>query len=598
MSVQNPDGTYYVDNPVRGNYVTPTPGNSGPRQIPGGAVAPPTQPGGQDIYAMLAELRNQANTPEGVAAYHRAVYATNLSNEEKAALEAMRTYSHLTPAAPDAPAPSYTNTNQVSYTPTNYGSGSNSGSTTPSGGSGLNRPGGLPGTNPANNYSDPNWIMSQIANRGLNPGSNDLYNTIKNFSTSQLNPSSASPSGGTNPVLDDLYRRLGNVSYDQPLSLLTQFLGVGADGSYNGGQPQRSNAGAAQMFGGGSGALGSSYGASGAPGGIGDTVGGQNTYFAEQIRKFFDPSRLDPANDPTMQPYLDAINQQAVEAGQKLMGAAGARAEGTGRYGGGYYGKLVKDVGDATATDVANASAQALMGSRQAALAAQMEALDLINKRDQAAMADATNRYGITSSANASGASAAAQAASAAAQAALARRGQDLDAITALMGYQQNGLGSLQRLGEFNGTQQQNSVGNLGSLFGMEQSGWNQASNAADWMGQNYWTGQQFDYTKQRDAAAAQRDAAAAAAEAAANANAEAWRNKQWDWETGWQDQFNQNKLLQDWINGLAAIGGMGGSGTGSTTTPGAGINLGAATAQGALGGGLTGAGLARQYWG
>ena len=72
-------------------------------------------------------------------------------------------------------------------------------------------------------------------------------------------------------------------------------------------------------------------------------------------------------------------------------------------------------------------------------------------------------------------------------------------------------MGSLQRLGEFNGTQQQNSVGNLGSLFGMEQSGWNQASNAADWMGQNYWTGQQFDYTKQRDAAAA---AAAAAANA------------------------------------------------------------------------------------
>ena len=82
-----------------------------------------------------------------------------------------------------------------------------------------------------------------------------------------------------------------------------------------------------------------------------------------------------------MQPYLDAINQQA-EAGQKLMALPGHGLRATGRGGGGYYGKLVKDVGDATATDVANASAQALMGSRQAALAAQMEAPDLINKSE------------------------------------------------------------------------------------------------------------------------------------------------------------------------------------------------------------------------
>ena len=174
--------------------------------------------------------------------------------------------------------------------------------------------------------------------------------------------------------------------------------------------------------------------------------------------------------------------------------------------------------------------------------------------------------------------------AASAAQAELARRGQDLDAITALMGYQQGGLGSLQRLGEFNGNMQGNASNALGSLLGLEQAGWGQAANAANWMGQNYWTGQEFDFNRQQAEAEARRQAAA-----------DAFSREQWDWQRGWQDMFNEDQLMQNWLNGIATIGGMGGTGSGSTTTPGAGINPNAAFATGAIGGGMAGWGAMRK---
>lgn len=550
------------------------PGQSGPRQIPQGQQAPngqaPLDPNSEwgRVYGELERLRLAATNNEGVRQYHQAVYGSGLDQAEKDQLAGMVQYG----GSPGG-----------SGGPSGGGGGRSSGSgggggAAPNPGSGINRPGGLPGSNPANNYSDPNWIMSQIANRGLNSQDNPLYQQIQRYNTNLLNPTQGSPSGGTNPVLDDLYRRLGNVSFDDPVNLLNQFLGVGADGSYSGGGGSGQRTVRADGTYAGTSSRGSgSWGGSNSSGGeVPDTVGGKDTFFAEQIRKFFDPSRLDPASDPTMQPYLDAMKQQVTEQQQDLFGKMSARAEGTGRYGGSMYGKWVRDAGDAAATDVANASANALFGSRQNALAQQMEALGLTNNRDLAAMQDMTTRYGIDSSNRASGASSAAQEA-------LARRGQDLDAITALMGYQQGGLGSLQRLGEFNGQMQGNASNALGSLFGLEQAGWGQAANAANWMGQNYWQGQEFDFQKQ------QADWQRRQAESAA-----AFGREQWDWERGWADMFNEDQLMQNWLKGIGAIGGMGGSGSGSTTNPGAGINENAAAIAGGLGGGLYGYGLQR----
>ena len=559
-----------------GDY-TPPAQQSAPRQIPQQTPAQPPAETPLDpnsewgrLYGDLERLRLQATDNEGVRRYHEAVYGSGLDQSEKDLLAGMVAYNSFGGGGSSGDSGGGGSSSGGS------GGSAGGGGSAPSGGSGLNRPGGLPGSNAANNYSDPNWIMSQIAQRGLDSQSNPLYQSISRYNNSLLNPTQGSPSGGTNPVLDDLYRRLGGVSFDQPIDLLTQFLGVDSSGRYNGGR------GGADVGGnwGGSGALGSSYGASGDPatmGGVPDTVGGQNSYFAEQVRKFFDPTRLDPANDPTMQPYLDALSQQVLETNRDLMGKMSARAEGSGRYGGSLYGKWVRDAADAAATDVANASSQALFGSRQNALAQQMEALGLINNRDLAAMQDATNRFGITSSANSSGAASAAQAE-------LARRGQDLDAITALMGYQQGGLGSLQRLGEFNGNMQGNASNALGSLLGLEQAGWGQAANAANWMGQNYWTGQEFDFNRQQAEAEARRQAAA-----------DAFSREQWDWQRGWQDMFNEDQLMQNWLNGIATIGGMGGTGSGSTTTPGAGINPNAAFATGAIGGGMAGWGAMRK---
>ena len=552
------------------------PGQSGPRQIPPGQQAAAPNGGALDpnsewglVYGELERLRNAATTNEGVRQYHQAVYGSGLDQAEKDQLAGMVQYG----GSPGG-----------SGGPSGGGGGRSSGSgggggAAPNPGSGINRPGGLPGSNPANNYSDPNWIMSQIANRGLNSQDNPLYQQIQRHNTNLLNPTQGSPSGGTNPVLDDLYRRLGNVSFDDPVNLLNQFLGVGADGSYSGGggagrqvNADGTYSGTSSRYGGGGGGGGANSGGGVVP----DTVGGKDTFFAEQIRKFFDPSRLDPANDPTMQPYLDAMSQQVTEQQRDLLGKMSARAEGSGRYGGSLYGKWVRDAGDAAATDVANASANALFGSRQSALAQQMEALGLTNQRDLGAMQDMTQRYGIDSSNRSSGAASAAQEA-------LARRGQDLDAITALMGYQQGGLGSLQRLGEFNGNMQGNASNALGSLFGLEQQGWGQAANAANWMGQNYWQGEEFDFQKQ------QADWQRRQAEAA-----DAFGREQWDWERGWADMFNEDQLMQNWLKGIGAIGGMGGSGSGSTTNPGAGIDTNAAAIAGGLGGGLYGYGLQR----
>lgn len=567
--------SYY--NPYGGEG-TPPPTNqqSAPRQIPG-QPPPQQQSQGQTpldpnsewgrLYGDLERLRLQATDNEGVRRYHEAVYGSGLDQSEKDLLAGMVAYNSFGGGGSSGDSGGGGSSSGGS------GGSAGGGGSAPSGGSGLNRPGGLPGSNAANNYSDPNWIMSQIAQRGLDSQSNPLYQSISRYNNSLLNPTQASPSGGTNPVLDDLYRRLGGVSFDQPVNLLTQFLGVDANGNYGG---SGSGSGNGRMRWTSSG--GSSSSDRDTSGGVPDTVGNQNSYFAQRIREFFDPSRLDPANDPTMQPYLDAMRQQVLESNRDLMGKMSARAEGSGRYGGSLYGKWVRDAADAAATDVANASSQALFGSRQNALAQQMEALGLINNRDLAAMQDATNRYGINSSAGASGAASAAQME-------LARRGQDLDAITALMGYQQGGLGSLQRLGEFNGNMQGNASNALGSLLGMDQAGWGQAANAANWMGQNYWTGQEFDFNRQQAEAEARRQAAA-----------DAFSREQWDWQRGWQDLFNEDQLMQNWLNGIATIAGMGGTSYGTSTTPGAGINTGASFLTGAIGGGMSGVDMLNKW--
>lgn len=422
-----------------------------------------------------------------------------------------------------------------------------------------------------------------------------------------------------NPVYRDLYGRLGGASFDRGADLLTGFL---ADNPSKGGGK---TTGGRPSGGGGGGLLGATGGGTaakaarrhagggaqrrtiarpipvgGGQGGVPpDTVGGSDSFFAQQVRALWDPSAMDPANNPALAPYIEQLTRRMNEQKQAQLDQVSDQYAGLGGFGS--SGKALEAARTRSGADDALASALAgvYMEDYGNAWNRRMQGLDMTNTRDLAAMGDLTTRYGIDQSTaaqrDAAAASASAQLQAMEMQRELGMRGQDLEAIGMMLGHDRAGLGMLAGLGDAFGEDMKWATGAAGS-FRDQDMGMLERSLSPF---------QSFD--QQRAAAAAERsrwDAQAAAMRAA-----DAERERAWDY----QDLGAQGNLFADYLKGLGALvdlgpqkqvsTGTGGRGGGGYVNPGPGAwaaglsslggNLMQLYGSGAIGGGGGGGGTA-----
>lgn len=309
-----------------------------------------------------------------------------------------------------------------------------------------------------------------------------------------------------------------------------------------------------------------------------DTVGGQNTFFAQQMRDLFDPKHLDPANDPTLQPVIDAMQREGSEDYLHNIEGLQSQLEGQGRMGGGLYQAMIGQQTEEQQEAISQAIAAQYMGAYQAQQGRRMEGLGMTNTRDISAMNDATQRYGIDSSAASARSSAAMAAAEAAEGRKLQAMGMNMNAQLGLLGLAGQ-MGSTLQQGQSDAMATGVGYGNLGmSGYNTGINAGNLGMNAIQYQGQ---VGQGMANMGQN-----QQNAANAAA-------AQAERDR---YNRGQQELANQQDAMNDYLNILMGIGGMGGDTY--TQDPGgnfAPIDVGAATASGAAGGYFGGAGAARQ---
>jgi hypothetical protein len=303
-------------------------------------------------------------------------------------------------------------------------------------------------------------MLTDVYNQGRNQLNNSNYNTGSGYIQNTLGSTNFQ---GQNDYLANLGNQVGNANFEEPLDRLRTFLGSGT-GGINGGRQGGGNVTyrSYDPTGGSVGGVNVSGSQSSSGGVVPDTVGDLDTFFARQMRALFDPSTLDPANDPTMQPYLDALKREANEAYMQSLGDLDARAEGSGRYGSGMYNRQRVLSNEEYNEALQGQIAQQLFGARESAMGRRMEGLGMTNQRDLAAMQDKTQRYGIDAQANAArDAGSSMSSAMSEAQ----EKQMELQAIGMLMGHQQFGLSAL---GDVGSRLQAGQLGALGAIPGLE----------------------------------------------------------------------------------------------------------------------------------
>lgn len=111
----------------------------------------------------------------------------------------------------------------------------------------------------------------------------------------------------------------------------------------------------------------------------------EDTFFSEHAAPFFDPSVLDPANDPTLQPYIDALKREFQQDLDRQLLDIGDRSNSIGMYAGtgqAVESALTREQGSEA---LANQLAAVYLGQRQAALDRQLGLLGEISDRDATA---------------------------------------------------------------------------------------------------------------------------------------------------------------------------------------------------------------------
>lgn len=337
--------------------------------------------------------------------------------------------------------------------------------------------GGSAASGPATpNYKDPNAISAAVAQAGLNAGNDPTTQAaqlgVRNILSGQGGANSGTGYQGFNPINDRLAQHLqGNVEGDDASDLVHQFLGAGgAGGSQGGGWDPYSEGGGS---GGGGGFRGSSASAAAADrqmvagGGPADSTATPGL-FNGTVRRLL----AQGTDQETIQQIIDAQNADVTRGMQRNLWDLDAQSQGTGRLGGDTWKGLYNDTERNAASEMAQYSGQTRLGANAQQNALYESLLGQVNARDLGAMNDATQRYGISSSAS----SAAAGNASAAE---LARRGQNLQALGMLMDDRQFNTGQLSGLGNALTQAQLGAIGEAPGLAGIANAGLGQANNAA-----------------------------------------------------------------------------------------------------------------------
>lgn len=366
---------------------------------------------------------------------------------------------------------------------------------------------------------------------------------------------------GYNPILAGVANELGGSSMEIPADLLMQFLGE--NNRAGGGGPAAGQVGAGAAASPTGGGYGSRvyYGGGGGGGQVPDTGSGSGLFQAE-IQKMFDEG----GHEQEIADLLDAMGKDVERQGFRDMADLEARAAGSGRFGGDWHAARIDDTKRAQAEEIAKISAQLRYGDLDAQRQAKIAALNLLNNRDIAAMSDRTANRSISASAGSAAAGRDLQRELAAMENSRLLRGQDLSAIGALMQGEQFGLSGLMGLGDRLSSDRLNAL-SLGQGFeNLGLSGLDRALGAAGGI----------SGLESIDASARARGAANRREAALLNAQA-------------------PQRMINDYLNTVGAINAIGGGSHtyGTNVVPGAGVNAGAAAAQGALGAGLAAYGIA-----
>lgn len=400
-------------------------------------------------------------------------------------------------------------------------------------------------------------ISQAVATRGLNAGNDPTTVAAQTGVRNILSGQGGANSGGTgfqgyNPILDALSQHdLANMNSEDATALLHQFAGAGGGGGNGAG-----GAGGSGGYGGpvwtgnpGSGGSGgggwnnSGHGNTTSSGGnVPDTVGGNDSYFAQQVRQLMDQH----ANDADLQAIIDAQNADINRGMQGQLWGLDAQAQGTGRFGGDMWAGQAANARHDAAQQMGTFASGTRLNELAQRRAMEQGLLGQVNTRDLGAMSDATQRYGYDTQAASSAAGNASAAASAA-------RGQNLQALLALQQGEQFGTNQLSGIGQQLSQDQLGAINQSQGLAGVGLSGLGAANSAVGNL-----VGQQGNQMGLR------------AAQIAAG-TARAGLNQQ-------RDIFNAGapqNAVNDYFNLLRGIGGMGGSSTtqGQNVVAGMGVN-------------------------
>lgn len=452
---------------------------------------------------------------------------------------------------------------------------------------------GAPTVAPSINYQDPKSVFGAVARAGLNAGNTQTQQQAR---TATGNILGAAGGGGPedtgfegyNPVLNRLTGRLeSNADQANARNLLMGFIGennraggaAGGNGSPTGGNTGSGGRGATVSYGTpGSRAesrqayqsLVSGGGTGGMAGGVPDTMKTQS-YFGDETRKIMD----EQANEAELSSLIASMNEDVEKGMYRDLAQLDAASQRSGRFGGDMWKGMNTDAREEALQEMTKTASGVRVGDRESRRQARLAALAGVNQRDQALLGANVQREGIAANERSSSAASSAAYGAQADQLALAKRGQDLQAISQLMGNEEFNLG---QLGQVGGQLSSDRIGTLGLVPGLEgiglqglQTALGAGGGLTDLRGQNV-------------------------QQSIANANnrlqQQGLNQQSAMWNAG-----QQQSMINNYLGTLVNIGSMGGSQrTVGTNAPQGGFSPSGAAIQGALGGGLAAYGAYQQY--
>lgn len=413
-------------------------------------------------------------------------------------------------------------------------------------------------------------IFRQAAERGFEAGNTDTIKQGRNATAAILGAAGGGGPESTgfegyNPVLDRLAGTLeGDVNSRKGRDLLLQFLEEDKRGGSGGGGTGGSSGGGNVRYGYAKGSPQAMAAAGYSNNSVPDSMKA-DSYFAEQTRKIMDEG----ANSAELEGLISAMNADTEKGMFRDLAQLDAASQGSGRFGGDMWKGMSLDAREEALQEMNKTASGVRMNDREARRQARLNALAGVNARDQALLNANVQREGINASSSAA-------AGASADQMALARRGQDLQALGALLDTENFSVGQLGDIGSQLSGDRLTAMGQIPGLEGVGLSGLQIALGGGG--GLNDITQMQNQYKLGQAQIGVQRQGL----------------NQQLGMFNAGQGQ----NTVDDYMRTLLGIGGMGGTQrtVGQNAIPGAGVSVGGSAVMGALGGGLAGYGAARGY--